>query len=117
MRFVGERVARVEDPRLLTGRGRYVDDVVLPHMVHAAFVRSPYAHARIKAIDTAAAKAMPGVVAVLTGADLEGGCNPLRALGADAGWPTFRAMPADKARFVGDPLVLVLAESRYIAED
>ncbi|WP_018505473.1 xanthine dehydrogenase family protein molybdopterin-binding subunit [Parafrankia discariae] len=117
MRFVGERVARVEDPRLLTGRGKFVDDVTLPRMLHAAFVRSPMAHARINSIDTAAARAVPGVAAVFTGADLEAGCNPLTGLRSVPNWPTFRALPTDKARFVGDPLVMVVAASRYLAED
>jgi carbon-monoxide dehydrogenase large subunit len=117
LRFVGERVKRVEDPRLLSGRGRFVDDVTLPHLLHAAFVRSPYAHARITGIDTSAALAVSGVVAVFTGADLELGCNPLRGWTPEPNWPTFRALPKDKVRFVGDPLAMVVAESRYAAED
>lgn len=117
MGFVGERVARVEDRRLLTGRGKFVDDVTLPRMLHAAFVRSPFAHARIAGIDTEAARAVPGVVAIFTGADLAAGCNPLTGLRTGPKWPTFRALPTDKARFVGDPVVMVVAESRYAAED
>src|SRR5207249_5477107 len=70
-RLLGARVKRVEDPRFLTGEARYVADLVLPRMVHAAFVRSPHGHARIGSIDTSAAEALPGVVAVLTGADLD----------------------------------------------
>src|SRR5207245_11237646 len=66
----GARVARLEDPALLTGRGRFVDDIKLPGLLHACFVRSPHAHARIRAIDTAAARAMSGVHAVLTADDL-----------------------------------------------
>src|SRR5947199_5379921 len=66
----GARVARLEDPALLTGRGRFVDDMRLPGALHACFVRSPHAHARIRAIDTAAARTMPGVHAVLTADDL-----------------------------------------------
>ncbi|HKA03499.1 MAG TPA: hypothetical protein VKD67_04190, partial [Acidimicrobiales bacterium] len=69
-RLTGTSVRRVEDRRLLTGRGRYVDDVRLPGMLHAAFVRGHHAHARVAAIDTAAARAVPGVHAVLTDADL-----------------------------------------------
>src|SRR5687768_2388286 len=69
-RFVGQSVKRVEDPRLLTGRGRYVDDVTVPGMLHATFVRSDLARARITRIDVDAARAVPGVHAVLTGADL-----------------------------------------------
>ena len=70
-RLVGARVQRVEDPRLLTGRGRYVDDLTVPGMAHAAFLRSPYPHARIVSIDVAAARALPGVRTVLTGADMQ----------------------------------------------
>ena len=68
--MVGAAVLRKEDPALLTGRGRYVDDILLPGMVHMAYVRSVQAHARIVAIDTRAALALPGVVAVLTGSDI-----------------------------------------------
>ena len=66
----GARVARLEDPALLTGRGRFVDDISLPGALHACFVRSPHAHARIRAIDPSTARSMPGVHAVLTAADL-----------------------------------------------
>ena len=67
-RWIGQSMKRVEDPRLLTGRGKYIDDVVLPNMAHAAVLRSPHAHARIKSIDTSRAEALPGVVLVMTGA-------------------------------------------------
>jgi aerobic carbon-monoxide dehydrogenase large subunit len=68
MKFaLGQAVPRTEDPRLLTGRGRYTDDFVLPHLAHAYVLRSPYAHARIGSVDTRAATQMPGVLAVLTG--------------------------------------------------
>src|SRR4051794_23942324 len=67
MRLVGAKVERVEDGRILTGRGRYIDDVQLPRMLHAAFVRSPFAHARIVSVDAGEARAAPGVAAVLTG--------------------------------------------------
>src|SRR5712692_8661456 len=69
-RLFGSSIKRREDPRLITGRGNYTDDVKLPGTTYAAFVRSPYAHARIRSIDTAAAKAVPGVIAVFTGKDL-----------------------------------------------
>src|SRR4029079_18207782 len=68
----GARIARLEDPALLTGQGQFVDDVKLPGVLHAAFVRSPHAHARIGKIDTAAARAMPGVAAVFTADDMPG---------------------------------------------
>src|SRR5215469_6066599 len=70
-RYTGARIKRSEDPRILTGAGRYVDDVKLPGMLHAAFVRSPLAHARVLSIDVSAARALPGVVAALTGAEVE----------------------------------------------
>jgi carbon-monoxide dehydrogenase large subunit len=114
VRFVGSSVPRVEDRRILTGRGTYVDDIVLPHMVHAAFVRSPMAHGRIDAIDTTAAEAMPGVLAVLTGADLAEVTGDLIPSG---GWPPFGLLATDKVRLVGDPVVMVVAEDRYLAED
>jgi aerobic carbon-monoxide dehydrogenase large subunit len=119
VRFVGESVSRVEDKRILTGRGRYIDDVRLPRMLHAAFLRSPFAHARIASIDTAAARQHPGVVAIFTGADIEAVTNPIQAM---AGFPDFRsplytALSTDRVRFVGDPLAIVVAESRYVAED
>ena len=70
MKFVGDRVLRKEDPRLVQGRGRYVGDIVLPRMLHAAILRSPHAHARIASIDTSRALKVPGVVGVVTSADL-----------------------------------------------
>jgi aerobic carbon-monoxide dehydrogenase large subunit len=115
---------RVEDPRILTGRGRYVDDVVLPGMVHAAFLRSPVPHGRLLGVDASEARRLPGVVAVYTGEDLQRLTTAAQA-GAVTGMnatpnmksPTFHALATDKVRHVGDPLALVVAESRYIAED
>jgi len=80
MPLVGTGVTRADDPRLLTGRGRYVDNLALPRMVHAAFVRSPHAHARIAALDVDAARQMPGVVAILTGEDAARVCKPYRGV-------------------------------------
>jgi carbon-monoxide dehydrogenase large subunit len=118
VKFVGESVPRVEDPRILTGRGRYVDDIKLPYMLHAAFVRSPYAHAQIDAIDTTAALTVPGVVAVYTGEDMRRLSQPIGSSLADpATWPEFYALPTDRARFVGDVIAMVVAESRAEAED
>ena len=121
-RYTGASVKRSEDPRILTGRGRYVDDLKLPGMLHAAFVRSPLAHARVLAVDVSAARALPGVVAVLTGADLEAvtipGQDPLFAMMGGAGpKPEYTLLATDKVRFVGDPVAVVVAESRYLAED
>jgi carbon-monoxide dehydrogenase large subunit len=121
-RYTGASIKRSEDPRILTGTGRYVDDIKLPGMLHAAFVRSPLAHARVLSVDVSAARALPGVVAVLTGAELEEmtvpGPDALSLLIGSAGpVPEFTLLATDKVRFVGDPLVLVIAESRYLAED
>jgi len=118
-RLVGARVARVEDPRLLTGRGRYVDDLTLPGMAHAAFLRSPYPHARIVGIDVAAARALPGVRMVLTGVDMQKmtgaflGMMPLDGLYD----PPYFALAVDRVRLVGDPVAIVVADTRRVAED
>ena len=121
-RYTGASIKRSEDPRILTGAGRYVDDIKLPGMLHAAFVRSPMAHARVLSVDVSAARALPGVVAVLTGAELEAMTVPgPDALMALMGWtgptPEFTLLATDKVRLVGDPVAVVVAESRYIAED
>lgn len=121
-RHVGERVRRIEDPRLLRGAGRFVADFDLPGMLHAAFVRSPHAHALIKYIDVAAAAATPGVVAVLTARDLARGLTTLRM---PLGFPTTAlppnitpfVLPPEEVCFVGEAVALVLATSRYTAED
>ncbi len=121
-RYTGASIKRSEDPRILTGSGRYVDDVKLPGMLHAAFVRSPLAHARVLSVDVSAARALPGVVAAFTGAELEAmtvpGPDALSALmGTGGPTPQFTLLATDKVRFVGDPLAVVIAESRYLAED
>src|SRR6478672_354949 len=121
-RYTGASIKRSEDPRILTGAGRYVDDIKLPGMLHAAFVRSPMAHARVLSVDVSAARALPGVVAVHTGAELEAITVPgPDALMALMGWagptPEFTLLATDKVRLVGDPVAVVIAESRYIAED
>jgi carbon-monoxide dehydrogenase large subunit len=121
-RYTGASIKRSEDPRILTGAGRYVDDIKLPGMLHAAFVRSPLAHARVLAVDVAAARALPGVVAVLSGAEIEAMTVPgpdafSTLLGAAGPTPEFTLLATDKVRFVGDPVAVVIAESRYLAED
>src|SRR5581483_3978961 len=121
-RYTGASIKRSEDPRILTGAGRFVDDIKLPGMLHAAFVRSPMAHARVLSVDAAAARELPGVVAVLTGAELEAMTIPgPDALMALMGWagptPQFTLLATDKVRLVGDPVAVVIAESRYLAED
>ncbi len=121
-RYTGASIKRSEDPRILTGAGRYVDDIKLPGMLHAAFVRSPLAHGRVLSVDVSAARALPGVVAALTGADLEAmtvpAPDPLLALFSTGGpTPEFTLLATDKVRFMGDPVAVVIAESRYLAED
>jgi carbon-monoxide dehydrogenase large subunit len=118
-RFVGTKVARVEDPRLLTGTGRYVDDVTVPGMLHATFVRSPHAHALVRGIDVEAARRLPGVVAVYTGTEMAGLTNPIFGFLPLEGLyhPLYYALATDRVRVVGDPVALVIAETRYLAED
>jgi carbon-monoxide dehydrogenase large subunit len=121
-RFVGQSVKRREDPRLVTGTGRYVDDVVVPGMLHAAFVRSDLARARITRLDVSAARELPGVHAVLTGADLNpdaGNVQPTMFTGDAPPGPNAPVQPLAEhdVRFVGDPIAIVVAESRYVAED
>ena len=99
-KYIGARVQRVEDPRLLRGRGRFLDDIELPGTLHAAFVRSPFAHAAIRRIDAGAAKTHPGVAAVFTGADL---AESTEAVTASVARPevkaaTRRALAVEKAR-------------------
>lgn len=123
-RYFGERIKRNEDPRLLTGQGLYVDDVDLPNMLHVAFVRSPYAHAQINNIDVSQALQREGVVAVYTENDLGNYWKPGPLLvspppveGIVFNEKTQVPLAKDKVKFAGEPVVMVLAESRYIAED
>jgi len=116
---IGRPMRRKEDPRLLTGRGKFAADFRLPGMLQAAVLRSPYAHARLGQIRVKAALALPGVVAVITGEDLAGiGRIPTR-LGHPVGNPEClqRPLTRDKVRYVGEPVAVVVAESRYVAED
>ena len=125
MGVIGQSVKRVEDQRFITGKGRYTDDITLPNSTFAALVRSPHAHAAIKSVDTTAAAAASGVVAIFTGADLEAeGVG-----GLPCGWqvdfkngdtmkePAHPVLAATKVRHVGDPVAIVLAESREQAAD
>lgn len=118
-RYAGTRVPRVEDTRLLTGHGTYVDDIVRPGMLHACFVRSPFAHARINSIDTSAALALPGVHAVFTAADLNPGVKEAwhAVTGKDIPDTPRPPLAEHEVRFVGDPVALVVADNRYVAED
>ncbi len=119
-RYVGARITRNEDPLLLLGRGLFVDDVRLPGMVHAAVLRSPHAHARIRRIDTRRAQSAPGVLTVFTHEDLGPHGGPLPKLiphPALIHHKTPRALARQKVRYVGEPVAFVVAESRYLAED
>ena len=114
-RWLGKSINRVEDPRFLRGEGRYIDDISLPGMAHAAIVRSPHAHARIVFIDTSRAEALPGVVRVVTGADVTAHAAPLPSFGAG---PIIQDLIAiEKVRHYGETVAAVIAESRYVAED
>lgn len=118
-RYAGSRVLRREDPRLLTGRGTFVDDVVRPGMLHACFVRSPHARARIVGIDVAEAAALPGVRAVFVAADLNPDAKPVwfTTAGRQAPQTPLPPLAQGEVRFVGDPVAMVVATSRYVAED
>jgi len=121
--YIGQSVKRKEDARFLTGTGQYTDDVALPNQTQAFFLRSPHAHATIRGIDVSKAKAAPGVVAVYTAADLEG------VNGLPCGWlitsvdgtpmkePPHPVLAKGKVRYVGDPVALVVAETRDQAKD
>jgi 2-furoyl-CoA dehydrogenase large subunit len=114
--WIGKPVKRVEDARLLSGRGRFIDDHdPLPGVRHAAIVRSPHAHARILGYDISAALAMDGVIGVITGEDVAKGTKPF-SVGVTAPVHYYCAA-TDKARFVGEPVAVVVARSRYLAED
>src|SRR4051794_370422 len=122
---LGQPVSRFEDPRLLRGGGRYIDDMVMPRIAFGHVLRSPHAHARIRPIDTAVAKAAPGVLAVLTGADWQasgwgdlpvpGGLKP--ADGSPAFLARFPALVADRVRWVGDYVAFVVAKTKAQAQD
>jgi carbon-monoxide dehydrogenase large subunit len=119
-RYVGVAVERTEDARLLVGRGRYVDDVAVPGMLHAAFSRSPVAHGRIRSIDTTRARAADGVVAVLTGEDVQRLIVPGPVfVTAILGGPEldYTLLCTDKVLMVGDPIAVVVARTRAQAED
>ncbi|MDP8908362.1 MAG: xanthine dehydrogenase family protein molybdopterin-binding subunit [Chloroflexota bacterium] len=132
-RYVGAQVRRKEDPRLITGTSRYVDDVQAPGMLYLAIARSPYPHAEIKSIDTVTAKSAPGVIAVVTGEELARFCGPLEVGSGEGGSgeqgeedageenliaePTTWAIARDRVRYVGEPVAAIVATSRAAAED
>lgn len=115
LEWIGKGMKRIEDPRLLTGKARYIDDIVVPGMAHAAVLHSPHAHARILSIDTSRAKALRGVIGVFTGAEIAAFVDPC---------PSFASPPVpqtcvaiDRVRHVGEVVACVVAEDRYVAED
>src|SRR5687768_3039534 len=118
-KYVGQRVKRTEDPRLIKGLAHYVDDIGLPGILHVAFVRSVYAHAKITGIDTSAALETPGVVAVYTGADVAEKVGPVPCAGAlpDLKVPDFRVLAKDKVLFVGHAVAAIVATDKYVARD
>jgi len=118
-RYLNKAVPRTEDYRLLTGYGRYVDDIEIAGALHVCFVRSPHAHARIVSVDTADAAAMPGVVTVVTGRELAQWTTPMRVAPPIEGLVPVEiaTMPLDTVRFQGDLVACVVATDRYVAED
>src|SRR6266851_3834592 len=118
-RLIGSAVKRVEDPRLVTGAGTYIGDLSPTGMLHAQFVRSPYAHARISNIDTTAAAAIPGVVAVFTGVDVNSKFNPLPGASHIEGArnPARTVLADGMVRFVGEAVAVVVGESDEAARD
>src|SRR3972149_3297847 len=124
-KLIGKRIKRNEDPRLLTGQALFVDDVSIPGMLHAAFLRSDYAHAYLRSIDASAARERPGVIAVITAQDMGDEWQPGPPLVSPP--PTVKdflsppppqfPLVKDKVPHAGEPIALVVAESRYIAED
>src|SRR2546426_3270068 len=119
MPYIGRAMKRVEDPRLIRGVATYIDDIALPGMLHVAILRSPYAHARITKIETAAAKALAGVVAVCAGADVNDKCGlvPCASPMPDSKIPKHSVLASDRVYFVGHPVAVVVAVDRYAARD
>ena len=120
MPLIGEPIVRQEDARLLRGQGRFVDDVHVDGMLHAALFRSAWPHGRIRNIDVAAAAALPGVVGVFTLPDFSAFLRPIRSrIAAMPGFEKFLQLPlaTDKVRYVGEPMAVAVATSPYVAED
>ncbi|MGH9231454.1 MAG: xanthine dehydrogenase family protein molybdopterin-binding subunit, partial [Acidimicrobiales bacterium] len=118
-RYFGQRVRRSEDPRFLLGQAQYVDDLRFAGVLHAAFIRSDEAHARIVGVDATAARELEGVVAVLTGKEAADSWEPMRYDSTFPGWQgsEFWPLATNKVRFVGEPIACVVARDRYVAED
>ena len=124
MSYVGQPLKRFEDPRLITGQGSFVDDMKLPGMLHACVLRSPHAHARIRSIDVSAARDLPGVAAVLTGDDVQGIIKdlPTRRMSGELqvdelNAPVQPVLAMGKVNYAGQPVAIVAAEDRYLAQD
>jgi aerobic carbon-monoxide dehydrogenase large subunit len=124
MSYSGQPLKRLEDPLLLTGHGSFVDDIQLPDMLYAYVLRSPHPHARVKSIDVEAARQQPGVVAVITGADIAGALGDLPTRAMEGEWqveamhaPEQPVLARDKVCYVGQPVALVAARDRYGARD
>src|SRR5438093_6904952 len=117
--YVGRAMERVEDPRLIKGLATYVDDIRLPGLLHAVILRSPHAHARIGRVDVSAARAIPGVVAVLTGADVNAACGlvPCAAAIPDLKAPKHTVLAGDRVYFAGHAVAVAVAADPYIARD
>src|SRR5262244_3491221 len=118
-RYVGQAMKRKEDPRLVSGTSTYVDDVVLPGMLHMAITRSIHAHARLKSIDTSKAKKLQGVVAIVTGEEVAANCGSIPCAASIPGMKNAQRqlLAVGKVRFVGEPVAAVVAENNYIARD
>lgn len=114
-KHIGKGINRLEDKRLITGSGKYIDDINVAGMAHAASLRSPFAHARIVSIDKAEAEALPGVILVMTGAELAEVTDILPCFSSPV--VPQRCVAVDRVRHVGEPVAVVVAENRYIAED
>src|SRR5712692_3796584 len=113
-------VRRREDPRLITGAGEFVDDLCVPGCLHAAFLRSPHAHARVRAVDTAVARCAPGVVGVFIAADLGDAGGPIPVFAPHPALPRpcgARPLAANRVRYVGEPIAMVVADDPYRARD
>ena len=124
MSYVGQSIKRFEDPRLVTGHGAFVGDLTLPDILHAAVLRSQHAHARLRGVEVSAARALPGVVAVLTGADIAGVLAgiPTRAMTGERAVdalqaPEYPLLAHDKVCYVGQPIAAVVAQDLYVARD
>src|SRR4029450_2924423 len=124
MSYVGQSLKRFEDPRLVTGNGAFVGDLTLPDMLHAAVLRSQHAHAHLRGTEVSAARALPGVIAVLTGADIVGVLPgiPTRAMTGERAVdalqaPEYPMCTTDKECYVAQPMAVVVARDPYVAKD